>query len=120
MMAYGGGAGSTGMRPSAASNSGEVLGSSAAEYSPQGGPSTPLATHSSSSAATTVIVDIPSGYGASASTGPATSSSYSPQDSPTSSVGTNNSTSNGQQLASFGFTQEQVACVCEVSFDFYY
>ena len=82
----------------------DVLGSTG-DYSPQGTP-TPLTGHSAGPVEATT-------YGP--GTGPA---SYSPQDSPASSAG-GGSGSNGQ-LSSFGFTQEQVACVCEVSFKKYY
>lgn len=90
MMAYGGvsGAGLV-----ASSSSSDVLGSTP-DYSPRGTPA-PL-NHSS---------------------GPTESLSlqvYSPQDSPASSAG-GGAVGNGQ-LPSFGFTQEQVACVCEVCF----
>ncbi|XP_033228013.1 homeobox protein SIX1-like [Belonocnema kinseyi] len=87
MMAYGGVSGA-GLGPS--SGGSEVLGSTP-DYSPRGTPA-PLS-HSS---------------------GPAESlplAVYSPQDSPASSAG-GGAVGNGQ-LPSFGFTQEQVACVCE-------
>ena len=90
MMAYGGVSGA-GLGPS--SGGSEVLGSTP-DYSPRGTPA-PLS-HSS---------------------GPAESlplAVYSPQDSPASSAG-GGAVGNGQ-LPSFGFTQEQVACVCEVCF----
>lgn len=96
MMAYGGTAGNGGaMGPS--SGSADVLGS-AGDYSPQSTP-TPLTGHSTGSVENAYT---PSGTGA---------ASYSPQDSPASSAG---GSGNGQ-LPSFGFTQDQVACVCEVS-----
>ncbi|OAD60386.1 Protein sine oculis [Eufriesea mexicana] len=97
MMAYGGTTANGGaMGPSSGGT--DVLGSTG-DYSPQGTP-TPLTGH----AAGTVEVTT---YGP--GTGP---TSYSPQDSPASSAG-GGSGSNGH-LPSFGFTQEQVACVCEV------
>lgn len=103
MMAYGGTTGNGGaMGPSSGGT--DVLGSTG-DYSPQGTP-TPLTGHSAGPVEATT-------YGP--GTGPA---SYSPQDSPASSAG-GGSGSNGQ-LSSFGFTQEQVACVCEVSFKKYY
>ncbi|XP_012137348.1 SIX homeobox 1 protein sine oculis isoform X4 [Megachile rotundata] len=95
MMAYGGTTGNGGaMGPS--SGGADVLGSTG-DYSPQGTP-TPLTGHSAGPVEATT-------YGPAA--GP---TSYSPQDSPASSAG--GGSSNGQ-LPSFGFTQEQVACVCE-------
>lgn len=100
MMAYGGTTGNGGaMGPS--SGGADVLGSTG-DYSPQGTP-TPLTGHSAGPIEAST-------YGP--GTGPA---SYSPQDSPASSAGGGGSGSNGQ-LPSFGFTQDQVACVCEVSF----
>ena len=99
MMAYGGTTGNGGaMGPSSGGT--DVLGSTG-DYSPQGTP-TPLTGHAAGPVEATT-------YGP--ATGP---TSYSPQDSPASSAG-GGSGSNGQ-LPSFGFTQEQVACVCEVSF----
>lgn len=96
MMAYGGTAGNGGtMGPS--SGGADVLGS-AGDYSPQSTP-TPLTGHSSGS--------VENAY----TPGTTGAASYSPQDSPASSAG---GSGNGQ-LPSFGFTQEQVACVCEVS-----
>ncbi|XP_060825980.1 homeobox protein SIX1-like isoform X3 [Bombus pascuorum] len=96
MMAYGGTTGNGGaMGPS--SGGADVLGSTG-DYSPQGTP-TPLTGHAAGPVEATT-------YGP--TTGP---TSYSPQDSPASSAG-GGSGSNGQ-LPSFGFTQEQVACVCE-------
>lgn len=92
MMAYGGAGGSA---MGASTGGGDVLGSTG-DYSPQGTP-TSLTGHSN-------VVDGSGPYG-----GPA--ANYSPQDSPVSSVG--GATGNGQ-VPSFGFTQEQVACVCEV------
>ncbi|XP_032676289.1 homeobox protein SIX2-like isoform X2 [Odontomachus brunneus] len=95
MMAYGGTAGNGGaMGPS--SGGADVLGS-AGDYSPQSTP-TPLTGHSSGS--------VENAY----TPGTTGAASYSPQDSPASSAG---GSGNGQ-LPSFGFTQEQVACVCEV------
>ncbi|XP_063991331.1 homeobox protein SIX1 isoform X1 [Diachasmimorpha longicaudata] len=94
MMGYSATGASGAMGPSAGA---DVLGSTG-DYSPQGTPNS-LGGHN------TGPVDA-SAYTASA-TGPTT---YSPQDSPASSAGGGNS--NGQ-LPSFGFTQEQVACVCE-------
>lgn len=88
MMAYGGAAGAA-MGPST-SCAAEVLGSTA-DYSP---PITPT------SLAGPVEVYAPV-------SGPST---YSPRDSPAGAVV---AATNGQ-IASFGFTQEQVACVCEV------
>ncbi|KAF3421689.1 hypothetical protein E2986_02169, partial [Frieseomelitta varia] len=97
MMAYGGTTGNGGaMGPSSGGT--DVLGSTG-DYSPQGTP-TPLTGHAAGPVEATT-------YGP--ATGP---TSYSPQDSPASSAG-GGSGSNGQ-LPSFGFTQEQVACVCEV------
>ncbi|XP_076225797.1 SIX homeobox 1 protein sine oculis isoform X2 [Nomia melanderi] len=98
MMAYGGTTGNGGaMGPSSAGT--DVLGS-AGDYSPQGTP-TPLTGHSAGPVEATTY-------------GPAGgSASYSPQDSPASTGGGGGSGTNGQ-LPSFGFTQEQVACVCEV------
>lgn len=49
------------------------------------------------------------------SSGGAGPASYSPQDSPASSAGGGGGSGGNGQLPSFGFTQEQVACVCEVS-----
>ncbi|XP_076225795.1 SIX homeobox 1 protein sine oculis isoform X1 [Nomia melanderi] len=97
MMAYGGTTGNGGaMGPSSAGT--DVLGS-AGDYSPQGTP-TPLTGHSAGPVEATTY-------------GPAGgSASYSPQDSPASTGGGGGSGTNGQ-LPSFGFTQEQVACVCE-------
>ncbi|KAK1132994.1 hypothetical protein K0M31_014359 [Melipona bicolor] len=96
MMAYGGTTGNGGaMGPSSGGT--DVLGSTG-DYSPQGTP-TPLTGHAAGPVEATT-------YGP--ATGP---TSYSPQDSPASSAG-GGSGSNGQ-LPSFGFTQEQVACVCE-------
>lgn len=86
------------MGPSAGA---DVLGSTG-DYSPQGTPNS-LGGHNPGP------VDAAGAYTTS-TTGPTT---YSPQDSPASSAG-GGGTSNGQ-LPSFGFTQEQVACVCEVS-----
>ncbi|EFN83943.1 Homeobox protein SIX1 [Harpegnathos saltator] len=95
MMAYGGTAGNGGaMGPS--SGGADVLGS-AGDYSPQSTP-TPLTGHSSGS--------VENAY----TPGTTGAASYSPQDSPASSAGG----SGKGQLPSFGFTQEQVACVCEV------
>lgn len=97
MMAYGGA-----MGPSAgAGGGGDVLGTAAGDYSPQSTP-TPLTGHSGATGATVEGAYTPGATGA---------ASYSPQDSPASSAG---GSGNGQ-LPSFGFTQEQVACVCEVS-----
>lgn len=79
----------------------DVLGSSG-DYSPQGTPN-------SVGGRAAGPADPTGSYGSSA-IGPTT---YSPQDSPTSSAG--GSGNNNGQLPSFGFTQEQVACVCEVS-----
>lgn len=100
MMGYGGATGTGGaMGPGA-----DVLGSTG-DYSPQGTPNS-LGGHA------TGPVDAVGTYGSSVA-GPTT---YSPQDSPASSVG-GGGNSKGQ-LPSFGFTQEQVACVCEVSLFF--
>lgn len=104
MMAYGGTAGNGGaMRPSAGVSGGggggtDVLGTAAGDYSPT---PTPLTGHSTTGG-TVENAYTPGATGA---------ASYSPQDSPSSSAG---GSGNGQ-LPSFGFTQEQVACVCEVS-----
>lgn len=105
MMAYGGTAGNGGaMGPSAGGAGGgggtDVLGTAAGDYSPQSTP-TPLTGHSTTSGA------VENAY----TPGTTGAASYSPQDSPASSAG---GSGNGQ-LPSFGFTQEQVACVCEVS-----
>ncbi|XP_076637533.1 SIX homeobox 1 protein sine oculis isoform X3 [Colletes latitarsis] len=98
MMAYGGTAGNGGaMGPT--SGGADVLGSTG-DYSPQGTP-TPLTGHAAGS------VEV-STYGP--GTGP---TSYSPQDSPASSAGGGGGGSSNGQLPSFGFTQDQVACVCE-------
>lgn len=93
MMAYGGAMGpSTGSGSgNGGGGSGEVLGTATGDYSPQSTPAPLTGT-------------VENTY----TPGPA---SYSPQDSPASSAG---GSGNGQ-LPSFGFTQEQVACVCEVS-----
>lgn len=97
MMAYGGTTGNGGaMGPSSGGT--DVLGSTG-DYSPQGTP-TSLTGHSTAPVEASTYAP---------GTGP---TSYSPQDSPASSAG-GGSGSNGQ-LPSFGFTQEQVACVCEV------
>lgn len=112
MMAYGGTAGNGGaMGPSAGAGGGgaggggagagtEILSTAAGDYSPQSTP-TPLTGHSTTSG-TVENAYTPGTTGA---------ASYSPQDSPASSAG---GSGNGQ-LPSFGFTQDQVACVCEVS-----
>jgi len=107
MMAYGGTAGNGGaMGPSSGGGGGgggsgaDVLGTAAGDYSPQSTP-TPLTGHSTTGG-TVENAYTPGATGA---------ASYSPQDSPASSAG---GSGNGQ-LPSFGFTQEQVACVCEVS-----
>lgn len=105
MMAYGGTAGNGGaMGPTAGGggNAGgaDVLGTAAGDYSPQSTP-TPLTGH------TTTSGSVENAY----TPGTTGAASYSPQDSPASSAG---GSGNGQ-LPSFGFTQEQVACVCEVS-----
>lgn len=107
MMAYGGTAGNGGaMGPTGSggggSNAGgaDVLGTAAGDYSPQSTP-TPLTGH------TTTSGSVENAY----TPGTTGAASYSPQDSPASSAG---GSGNGQ-LPSFGFTQEQVACVCEVS-----
>lgn len=104
MMAYGGTAGNGGAMGSSAGAGGaggtDVLGTAAGDYSPQSTP-TPLTGHSTTSG-TVENAYTPGTTGA---------ASYSPQDSPASSAG---GSGNGQ-LPSFGFTQEQVACVCEVS-----
>lgn len=104
MMAYGGTAGNGGaMGPSSGGGGGggaDVLGTAAGDYSPQSTP-TPLTGHSTTGS-TVESAYTPGATGA---------ASYSPQDSPASSAG---GSGNGQ-LPSFGFTQEQVACVCEVS-----
>lgn len=105
MMAYGGTAGNAGtMGPSTGGGGGggggaEALGT-AADYSPQSTP-TPLTGH------TTTGGSVENAY----TPGATGAASYSPQDSPASSAG---GSGNGQ-LPSFGFTQDQVACVCEVS-----
>jgi hypothetical protein len=106
MMAYGGTAGNGGgaMGPSSTGGGGggaEVLGTAAGDYSPQSTP-TPLTGH------TTTGGSVESAY----TPGATGAASYSPQNSPASSVGGGGG--NGQ-LPSFGFTQDQVACVCEVS-----
>jgi len=108
MMAYGGTAGNGGaMGPSSGGGGGggggggaDVLSTAASDYSPQSTP-TPLTGHSTTGG-TVENAYTPGTTGA---------ASYSPQDSPASSAG---GSGNGQ-LPSFGFTQEQVACVCEVS-----
>lgn len=111
MMAYGGSAGNGGgaMGPSAGGGGGagttDVLGSTS-DYSPQSTPTPLSASHSSAGVEAAAAV---TSYGT-GTTG--TTSNYSPQDSPASSAG--GATNNGQ-LPTFGFTQEQVACVCEVS-----
>lgn len=97
MMGYNATGASGAMGPSAGA---DVLGSTG-DYSPQGTPNS-LGGHNAGT------VEAAGPYTTSV-TGPTT---YSPQDSPASSAGGGNS--NGQ-LPSFGFTQEQVACVCEVS-----
>ena len=84
----------------------DVLGGSTGDYSPQGTPNS-LGGHPTSG-----NVDAAGPYGP--TTGGLTT--YSPQDSPASSAG-GNAAGNGH-LPSFGFTQEQVACVCEVSLYF--
>ncbi|XP_011065782.1 PREDICTED: homeobox protein SIX1 isoform X2 [Acromyrmex echinatior] len=103
MMAYGGTAGNGGaMGPTSGGGGGgsaDVLGTAAGDYSPQSTP-TPLTGHSTT-AGTVENAYTPGATGA---------ASYSPQDSPASSAG---GSGNGQ-LPSFGFTQDQVACVCEV------
>ncbi|XP_043684532.1 homeobox protein SIX2-like isoform X2 [Vespula pensylvanica] len=110
MMAYGGSAGNGGgaMGPSAGGGGGagttDVLGSTS-DYSPQSTPTPLSASHSSAGVEAAAAV---TSYGT-GTTG--TTSNYSPQDSPASSAG--GATNNGQ-LPTFGFTQEQVACVCEV------
>ncbi|EGI69942.1 Protein sine oculis [Acromyrmex echinatior] len=102
-MAYGGTAGNGGaMGPTSGGGGGgsaDVLGTAAGDYSPQSTP-TPLTGHSTT-AGTVENAYTPGATGA---------ASYSPQDSPASSAG---GSGNGQ-LPSFGFTQDQVACVCEV------
>lgn len=121
MMGYGGagaagnGGDGTGMAPSTvggggggpASNSIDVLGGSTGDYSPQGTPNS-LVGHATGS------VDATGPYGPQPGSAHTT---YSPQDSPASSAGGNHAAvaANGH-LPTFGFTQEQVACVCEVSF----
>jgi len=105
MMAYGGTAGNGGaMGPTSGggggSGSADVLGTAAGDYSPQSTP-TPLTGHS------TTAGSVENAY----TPGATGAASYSPQDSPASSAG---GSGNGQ-LPSFGFTQDQVACVCEVS-----
>ncbi|KYM85429.1 Homeobox protein SIX1 [Atta colombica] len=103
MMAYGGTAGNGGaMGPTSGgggSGSADVLGTAAGDYSPQSTP-TPLTGHS------TTAGSVENAY----TPGATGAASYSPQDSPASSAG---GSGNGQ-LPSFGFTQDQVACVCEV------
>ncbi|XP_011167451.1 homeobox protein SIX1 isoform X2 [Solenopsis invicta] len=105
MMAYGGTAGNGGaMGPSSGGGGGgggggaDVLGTAASDYSPQSTP-TPLTGHSTTGGT------VENAY----TPGTTGTASYSPQDSPASSAG---GSGNGQ-LPSFGFTQEQVACVCE-------
>ncbi|KAI4477664.1 hypothetical protein M0804_012492 [Polistes exclamans] len=116
MMAYGGSGGSGGggaMGPSAGGGGGggggagagtDVLGSTSSDYSPQSTPTPLSASHSSTGVEAVAVTS----YGTGTTTG--TTSNYSPQDSPASSAG---GATNGQ-LPTFGFTQEQVACVCEV------
>ncbi|XP_076234267.1 SIX homeobox 1 protein sine oculis isoform X3 [Calliopsis andreniformis] len=99
MMAYGGTTAGNGGAMGPSSAGADVLGSTG-DYSPQGTP-TPLTGHSTGPVEAST-------YGPAA--GP---TSYSPQDSPASSAAGGGNGSNGQ-LPSFGFTQEQVACVCEV------
>lgn len=99
MMAYGGAMGTS--SGGGGGGGGDVLGTAAGDYSPQSTP-TPLTGHSGAAGATVEGAYTPGATGA---------ASYSPQDSPASSAG---GSGNGQ-LPSFGFTQEQVACVCEVS-----
>lgn len=101
MMAYGGTTAGNGGAMGPSSGGADVLGS-AGDYSPQGTP-TSLAGHSAGAVEAST-------YGPGA--GPA---SYSPQDSPASSAGGGGGSGGNGQLPSFGFTQEQVACVCEVS-----
>lgn len=101
MMAYGGTAGNGGaMGPTSGGGGADVLCTAAGDYSPQSTP-TPLTGH------TTTGGSVETAY----TPGTTGAASYSPQDSPASSAG---GSGNGQ-LPSFGFTQEQVACVCEVS-----
>ena len=90
MMAYGGVTGG-GLGPS--SGNSEVLGSTP-DYSPRG---TPVPLSHSSGPSENLQLPV-----------------YSPQDSPTSSGGSG-AVVNGL-LPSFSFSQEQVACVCEVCF----
>ncbi|XP_076667623.1 SIX homeobox 1 protein sine oculis isoform X3 [Andrena cerasifolii] len=99
MMAYGGTTVGNGGAMGPSSGGADVLGS-AGDYSPQGTP-TSLAGHSAGAVEAST-------YGP--GTGPA---SYSPQDSPASSAGGGGGSGGNGQLPSFGFTQEQVACVCE-------
>ncbi|XP_034950606.1 homeobox protein SIX1 isoform X2 [Chelonus insularis] len=100
MMGYGGAVGaSSAMGPTTGV---DVLGSTG-DYSPQSTPNS-LGGHSIRPADATGTYNTPSG-----NTGLTT---YSPQDSPASSAGAGNS--GDGKLPSFGFTQEQVACVCEV------
>jgi len=101
MMAYGGTANRGAMGPSTGGGGAEVLGTAAGDYSPQSTP-TPLTGH------TTTGGSVESAY----TPGATGAASYSPQNSPASSAGGGGG--NGQ-LPSFGFTQDQVACVCEVS-----
>lgn len=115
MLGYGG-AGATGavqaMGPSGGGSGGggsgggsDLLGPTG-DYSPQGTP-TPL----SHGVGTTVLDPQTAGGYATNAGGPTT---YSPQDSPASSAGGGPPGAANGQLPSFGFTQEQVACVCEV------
>lgn len=101
MMGYGGAVGTSGaMGPSSGA---DVLGSTG-DYSPQGTPNS-LGGHPTGSVDPAGTYNIPGSAGA--------LTTYSPQDSPASSAGA--SANNNEKLPTFGFTQEQVACVCEVS-----
>ncbi|XP_044578411.1 homeobox protein SIX1-like isoform X1 [Cotesia glomerata] len=99
MMGYGGAVGTSGaMGPSSGA---DVLGSTG-DYSPQGTPNS-LGGHPTGSVDPAGTYNIPGSAGA--------LTTYSPQDSPASSAGA--SANNNEKLPTFGFTQEQVACVCE-------
>lgn len=100
MLGYVAAGGSSVMGP----GGGDLLGPSG-DYSPQGTP-TPMG----HGGPTQIDNQTPGSAGGYGTGGPTT---YSPQDSPASSAGGGANGTNGQ-LPSFGFTQEQVACVCEV------